>query len=57
MKLTLRAIFFGLAGVLFLLAGLLDQNTGDLLAFGLALLAAGLLVGELPRGGRGSLLR
>ncbi len=57
MKLTLRALFYGLAVVLFVLAALLDENAGDLLAFGLALLAAGLLVGELPRGGRGSLLR
>ncbi len=52
MNLGLRAILLVVAIILFVLAALMDTNTGDLLAFGLACLAAALVVDELGIGTR-----
>ena len=47
MRFGLRALLLVVAVVLFVLAVLLDENAGDLLAIGLALMAGAMLVGDL----------
>ncbi len=47
MRFGLRQILLLIALVLFLLASVMDENTIDLLSWGLAALAGGLLVGDL----------
>jgi hypothetical protein len=51
MTIGLRAALLGLALILFVIAGI-GEGDGDLLAWGLAALAAALLVGELGLGPR-----
>ncbi len=53
MNIGLRALLLIVAVILFVLAAITDDNTADLLAFGLACMAGSFLVGDLGLPGMG----